>query len=41
FRFLMDAFPEQQNKLTFIYREDRKTESFTKTQATHYFALKP
>ena len=41
FRFLMDAFPEQQNKLTFIYREDRKTQSFTKTQATHYFALKP
>ena len=41
FRFLMDAFPEQQNKLTFIYREDRETQSFTKTQATHYFALKP
>jgi hypothetical protein len=41
FRFLMDAFPEQQNKLTFIYREDRTTQSFTKTQATHYFALKP
>jgi hypothetical protein len=41
FRFLMDAFPEQQNKLTFLYREDRKTLSFTKTQSTHYFALKP
>lgn len=41
FRFLMDGFPDQQNKLTFIYREDRKTQSFTKTQATHYFALKP
>jgi hypothetical protein len=41
FRFLMDAFPDQQNKLTFIYREDRNTLSFTKTQATHYFALKP
>jgi hypothetical protein len=41
FRFLMESFPEQQNKLTFIYREDRKTQSFTKTQATHYFALKP
>jgi hypothetical protein len=41
FRFLMDAFPDQQNKLTFIYREDRETQSFTKTQATHYFALKP
>ena len=41
FRFLMDAFPDQQNKLTFIYRDDRKTLSFTKTQATHYFALKP
>ena len=40
FRFLMDAFPDQQNKLTFIYREDRETQSFTKTQATHYFALK-
>jgi hypothetical protein len=41
FRFLTDVFPEQQNKLTFIYREVRKTLSFTKTQATHYFALKP
>lgn len=41
FRFLMDAFPEQQNKLSFVYREERKTQSFTKTQATNYFALKP
>ena len=41
FRFLMDAFPDQQNKLTFIYREDRETQSFTKTQPQHYFALKP
>ncbi|MFZ9586683.1 MAG: DUF6702 family protein [Crocinitomicaceae bacterium] len=41
FRFLMDAFPEQQNKLTFIYREDRNTLSFTKAQPQQYFALKP
>ena len=41
FRFLMDAFPEQQNKLTFIYREDRETLSFTKAQSQQYFALKP
>lgn len=41
FRFLMESFPDQQNKLTFIYREDRKTQSFTKTQSQHYFALKP
>jgi hypothetical protein len=37
----MDAFPEQQNKLTFIYREDRETLSFTKAQSQQYFALKP
>lgn len=40
FRFLMDHFSDQQNKLTFIYREDRKTQSFTQTQYQHYFALK-
>jgi hypothetical protein len=41
FRFLMDAFPEQQNKLTFIYRTDRETLSFTKAQSQQYFPLKP
>lgn len=41
FRFLTDAFPEQQNKLTFIYREHRSTMNFTKTQFQQNFALIP
>ena len=41
FRFLTDAFPDQQNKLTFIYREHRTTLNFTKTQFQQNFALNP
>lgn len=41
FRFLTDAFPDQQNKLTFIYREHRTTLNFTKTQFQQNFTLNP
>jgi len=41
FSFLMDAFPEQQNKLTFIFRNERQTMNFTKSTPQQSFALKP
>jgi hypothetical protein len=40
-RFLMDAFPEQQNKVSFIYRGLKETLSFTKYHYQQSFALKP
>ncbi len=40
-RILMDAFPEQQNKVSFIYRGSKETLSFTKYRYQQSFALKP
>lgn len=39
--FLMDAFPEQQNKVTFIYRGESQTVNFTSNKHTQQIALKP
>jgi hypothetical protein len=39
FDFLMDTFPEQQNKLTFIYREQKQTVSFLPSHKTNTLRL--
>jgi hypothetical protein len=40
-RFLMDVFPEQQNKVSILYRGKEETLSFTKYHYQQSFALKP
>ena len=39
FDFLMDTFPDQQNKLTFIYREQKQTVSFLSSKKTVTLSL--
>lgn len=39
FDFLMDTFPEQQNKLTFIYREQKQTVTFLPSHKTNILRL--
>jgi hypothetical protein len=39
FDFLMDTFPEQQNKLTFIYREQKQTVTFLPSHKTNTLRL--
>jgi hypothetical protein len=37
----MEQFPGQQNKLTFIYRQQKETLSFLLNDSSIYFTLKP
>lgn len=39
FDFLMDTFPEQQNKLTFIYREQKQTVTFLPSHKTNTLSI--
>ena len=41
FDALMEQFPGQQNKLTFIYRQQKETLSFLLNDSSKYFTLKP
>ena len=41
FDALMEQFPGQQNKLTFIYRQQKETLSFLLNDSSIYFTLKP
>jgi len=41
FDALMEQFPAQQNKLTFIYRDHKETLSFLRYDTQKYFSLKP
>ena len=41
FDIFMDRYPEQQNKMTFIYHENKTTRVFLNSQRTDTFKLKP
>ena len=41
FDIFMDRYPEQQNKMTFIYHENKTTRVFLNAQRTDTFKLKP
>ncbi len=41
FDLFMDRYPEQQNKMTFIYHENKTTRVFLNSQRTDTFKIKP